>query len=182
MPPPERPSLPVPVILAIVGGGLMLLGIGLVVVMSLVVYSAVRAREASPAPELAVPYAEVETVEAPLPARFAAPLPGPGAWTAFLNDDPRWPPYAHVRDRLCAGDTSVREGWLAAIRLHAKRGAPAERLAETYGQLGRWCGKEAHCRGVLDLLALGEAPAVRHALWQSLVSCSGEEVASRFGK
>ncbi len=177
---PPRPTLPVPVILAIVGGGLMLLGMGLVVVLSAVVYTTVRAR--APASRFEIHYAEVETTRAPQPTRFAAPLPRLRAWQAFVHDDPRFPPYAHVRDALCAGDVAVRAEWLTALRAEAKRGAPPTRLVETYGQIGRWCDGEAHCRATLALLDAGEPPGVRSVLWQSLVSCGGEDVVARFAR
>lgn len=126
------------------------------------------------APQDPIPYAEVEQATAAPPARFAARLPRVQEFGEAAAD--RFPPPAHVRDLLCAGDAEM---WRRAREALAGSGeVTVAQVADTYGDLLRYC--EGDGCFAAALLGQGDRPAAALPAWMALTHCPSAEADAAF--
>jgi hypothetical protein len=139
-----------------------------------------RGRRAAPAAprgatfdvEGAFIYTRVTKTPAPVPARFAAPLPA--SVEAFRAWSDAHPPRVMVHDGLCRGDEDLWKRYLVALRQAAAAGERPADLRETFGELLRHCERPASCGVVERALAAQEPLPVRQTLYAGIVDCPGD--------
>lgn len=85
-----------------------------------------------PRPPWEFPRLPIEQVKAPVPARFAGPLPS--RVEDFWQRLEQGPPLAQVRLRLLEGDREMSERFLSALQHAAALTQDEQALAETYGE------------------------------------------------
>lgn len=151
-----------------------------------------------PRPAWEFPRLPIEQVKAPVPARFAGPLPS--QLEDFWQQLEKGPPLSHVRFRLLEGDREMSERFLSAFSQAAARTQDIQALADTYGEAlwfesrGRFediVGRghfgdegEPPCAWLREQL---EAPGAEHTLigrlfWWKLALCSGPETEAFFAR
>lgn len=142
----------------------------------------------------------IERVAAPLPLRFAGPLPS--REEDFALELENGPPLSHVRARLLEGDSEMGTRFLSALRQAAASAHDFKPLWETYGWVlgpGDHAGgsfpedmrvrDDIHDQGVpCEWLrervsgAPEENPLLAELLWRKLVGCPGPEVTALFAR
>jgi hypothetical protein len=116
----------------------------------------------------------VRHVKAAPPARFAAPLPRVAEFRDF--DAERFPPQAHVRDLLCAGDEDMWRRLRESIS--ASSGAGVADVARTWGELLEFCEGDG-CAAARHVGA-ARSPAAAYPAWRVAARCPSAEAAALF--
>ncbi len=119
-------------------------------------------------------YADAARSRADPPARFAARLPRVQEFESRATE--AFPPPAHVRDLLCAGDPDMWRRLREAIL--ASREVTARQVAETYGKELEYCPGDG--RFALELVARGDPAPVALPAWVALARCPGPEADAAF--
>jgi hypothetical protein len=119
-------------------------------------------------------YAEVEQATAAPPARFAARLPRVQEFGERTGE--AFPPPAHVRDLLCAGDPEMWRRARDAITASGK--VTLAQVADTYGGELRYCGGDGCFAAAL--LGQGDPAPVALPAWMALAHCPSAEAEAAF--
>lgn len=142
----------------------------------------------------------VERVAAPLPPRFAGPLPS--RVEGFAHELEKGPPLSYVRARLLEGDPEMGARFLSALRQAAASARGVEELWEAYGWVlgtgdhieGKFPGDMRFLEGLHDhgvpcawlrervSGAPEENPLLAELLWRKLARCPGPEVTALFAR
>lgn len=141
--------------------------------------ASVAAPVAPTAPGEAFVYADVERAPAPMPARFAAPLPPNMA--ALQGDWSAAPPRSLVEARLCAGDPGMWQKLGQAVDAALAGGDPLDEVVEGYGALLTYCYDPGSCALAAGWVDGQPAESARAILgWQRLARCTGPAEVERF--
>jgi hypothetical protein len=154
----------------------------------------------APRPAWDFPRLPIEQVKAPVPPRFAAPLPT--RVDDFWEDVEKDPPLSHVRFRLLEGDLKMGERFLTALRHAAPLAESSQAVKETYGEalwpdtgINNFGTEDRGFRGGMvpdypdapcEWLRTrfqgldGEHAFIRELFWWKLALCSGPEVEELF--
>ncbi|KFA89760.1 hypothetical protein [Archangium violaceum] len=147
-----------------------------------------------------LPRLPLDRVAAPLPPRFAGPLPS--RVEGFHHELEQGPPLSYVRARLLEGDQEMGTKFLSALRQAA---ASARSLDELWGTHGVVLGLGDHgddkppddmnflkglhdegvpCAWLRERLAdtAREPPLLTELLWRKLVRCPGSETTALFAR
>lgn len=152
-----------------------------------------------------LPRLPLDRIEAPLPPRFAGPLPS--RVEGFHQELEKGPPLSYVQARLLEGDREMGEKLLSALRQTAASAQSLDELWSTYGVvlgLGRQNlmgivpsmpqDNLGYSRGFKDegvpcawlRERLGEpheeVPLLRELFWRKLVRCPGTETTALFAR
>jgi hypothetical protein len=132
----------------------------------------------APAAELFV-IATPRVTDAPIPARFTAPLP---VTVDDLARPLRTPPGPVIAAGLRTGDAAIQEKVVSALERAATGGTIPQQIAGYYAGLVDFFPSDAACEWLLSL-ATGTRPApVRAWAWDSLVDCHGPGTAEAFAR
>jgi hypothetical protein len=152
-----------------------------------------------------LPRLPLDRIEAPLPPRFAGPLPS--RVEGFHQELEKGPPLSYVRARLLEGDRQMGEKFLSALRQMAASARSLDELWSTHGvvlgpgrrtllgiipsmprdDLGYRTNFEDEgvpCAWLREQLGEPheEVPLLRELFWRKLVRCPGPETTALFAR
>jgi hypothetical protein len=150
-----------------------------------------------------LPRLPVDRIEAPLPPRFAGPLPT--SVEGFQHELEKGPPLSYMRARLLEGDREMGAKLLAALRQTAASAQSLEELWLTYGVvlglgdhrqlrednlsedmlfLQEFQDEGVPCAWLRDWMEETpmEAPLLSELRWRKLVRCPGAETTALFAR
>lgn len=180
----------------------VLVGLVLAGILHLMVREPWRASLSQAGGEL--PRPPIDQAAAPVPPRFAGPLPS--RVEGFVQELENGPPRSYVRSRLLEGDREMGAQFLAALRQAA---ASARKLDELWLTYGKVLGLGHRTLGYFDAMPqddMGysrrfedegvpctwlrewlnephvEAPFLRELFWRKLVRCPGAETEALFAR